>query len=171
MGRKADERRSQTRHIVPLRERRHLEHPKTTTSSHPTSTSRCSPATWVKPGTGCARLGGHQEGYVRPDYPGKRPGVYVEKLLAEGKGPMLWWVLACNPIQTAPAARTVLDVIQERGKESQRRPRPGRFDRRSCQARGLSRGRRRFVRRGRGHLSDAGGPARPRRVPAQLNSS
>jgi arsenite oxidase large subunit len=70
-----------------------------------------------KPGTGCARLGGHQEGYVRPDYPGKRPGVYVEKLLAEGKGPMLWWVLACNPIQTAPAARTVLDVIQQRGKK------------------------------------------------------
>ena len=47
-----------------------------------------------KPGTGCARLGGHQEGYVRPDYPGKRPGVYVEKLLAEGKGPKLWWTIA-----------------------------------------------------------------------------
>jgi arsenite oxidase large subunit len=69
-----------------------------------------------KPGTGCARLGGHQEGYVRPDYPGKRPGVYVEKLLAEGQGPKLWWVIACNPIQTAPNAFSVLKFIQERGR-------------------------------------------------------
>ena len=70
-----------------------------------------------KPGTGCARLGGHQEGYVRPDYPGKRPGVYVEKLLAEGKGPKLWWVIGCNPIQTAPNAFSVLKFVQERGKK------------------------------------------------------
>lgn len=68
-----------------------------------------------KPGTGCARLGGHQEGYVRPDYPGKRPGVYVEKLLAEGKGPKLWWTIACNPVQTAPDASSVLKYMTERG--------------------------------------------------------
>ncbi len=37
-------------------------------------------------GGGCVRLGGHQEGYVRPDYPGGRPAPYVDKLLIEGKG-------------------------------------------------------------------------------------
>jgi arsenite oxidase large subunit len=68
-----------------------------------------------KPGTGCARLGGHQEGYVRPDYPGKRPGVYVEKLLAEGKGPKLWWTIGCNPVQTAPDSSSVLRYMIERG--------------------------------------------------------
>jgi arsenite oxidase large subunit len=68
-----------------------------------------------KPGTGCARLGGHQEGYVRPDYPGKRPGVYVEKLLAEGKGPKLWWTIGCNPVQTAPNSSSVLKYMVERG--------------------------------------------------------
>jgi arsenite oxidase large subunit len=39
-----------------------------------------------RPGGGCVRLGGHQEGYVRPDYPGSRPAVYVDKLLMEGGG-------------------------------------------------------------------------------------
>lgn len=68
-----------------------------------------------KPGTGCARLGGHQEGYARPDYPGKRPGVYVEKLLAEGRGPKLWWTIGCNPIQTAPNSSSVLKYMVERG--------------------------------------------------------
>ncbi len=37
-------------------------------------------------GGGCVRLGGHQEGYVRPAYPGGRPAPYVDKLLIEGKG-------------------------------------------------------------------------------------
>jgi arsenite oxidase large subunit len=39
-----------------------------------------------RPGGGCVRLGGHQEGYTRPDYPGGRPAVYVDQLLIEGKG-------------------------------------------------------------------------------------
>ena len=37
-------------------------------------------------GGGVVRLGGHQEGYVRPDYPGPRPAPYIDKLLIEGKG-------------------------------------------------------------------------------------
>ena len=36
-------------------------------------------------GGGCVRMGGHQEGYVRPDYPGPRPAPYIDKLLIEGK--------------------------------------------------------------------------------------
>ena len=39
-----------------------------------------------RPGGGCVRMGGHQEGYVRPDYPGPRPAPYIDKLLIEGKG-------------------------------------------------------------------------------------
>ena len=37
-------------------------------------------------GGGVVRLGGHQEGYVRPDYPGPRPAPYIDQLLIEGKG-------------------------------------------------------------------------------------
>ena len=37
-------------------------------------------------GGGVVRMGGHQEGYVRPDYPGPRPAPYIDKLLIEGKG-------------------------------------------------------------------------------------
>jgi arsenite oxidase large subunit len=39
-----------------------------------------------RPGGGCVRLGGHQEGYVRPDYPGGRPAVYIDQLLISGGG-------------------------------------------------------------------------------------
>ena len=35
-------------------------------------------------GGGVVRLGGHQEGYVRPDYPGPRPAPYVDQLLIDG---------------------------------------------------------------------------------------
>jgi arsenite oxidase large subunit len=39
-----------------------------------------------RPGGGCVRLGGHQEGYVRPDYPGGKPAPYVDQLLISGHG-------------------------------------------------------------------------------------
>ncbi len=39
-----------------------------------------------RPGGGCVRMGGHQEGYSRPDYPGGRPGPYVDQLLISGQG-------------------------------------------------------------------------------------
>jgi arsenite oxidase large subunit len=39
-----------------------------------------------RPGGGCVRMGGHQEGYSRPDYPGPRPAPYVDELLISGKG-------------------------------------------------------------------------------------
>jgi arsenite oxidase large subunit len=38
------------------------------------------------PGGGCVRLGGHQEGYSRPDYPGGKPAPYVDQLLIGGQG-------------------------------------------------------------------------------------
>jgi arsenite oxidase large subunit len=39
-----------------------------------------------RPGGGCVRMGGHQEGYVRPDYPGPRPAFYIDQMLISGKG-------------------------------------------------------------------------------------
>ncbi|HVZ52776.1 MAG TPA: arsenate reductase (azurin) large subunit [Pseudolabrys sp.] len=39
-----------------------------------------------RPGGGCVRMGGHQEGYSRPDYPGPRPAYYIDRLLIGGKG-------------------------------------------------------------------------------------
>ena len=81
------------------------------------STWRCLPEIWGKPGTGCSRLGGHQEGYVRPDYPGKRPGVDVERLIEQGKGPQLYWMIGCNPIQTAPNSAAVLKFLGDRAKK------------------------------------------------------
>jgi arsenite oxidase large subunit len=43
--------------------------------------------------------------------------VYVEKLLAEGNGPKLWWLIGCNPIQTAPNSKAVLDLLVTRGRK------------------------------------------------------
>ena len=40
-----------------------------------------------RPGGGCVRMGGHQEGYSRPsDAHVGKPAAYVDKLLIEGKG-------------------------------------------------------------------------------------
>jgi len=39
-----------------------------------------------RPGGGCVRMGGHQEGYSRPDYPGPKPAPYIDQLLISGKG-------------------------------------------------------------------------------------
>lgn len=51
-----------------------------------------------KPGTGCGRLGGHQEGYSRPGYPGKRPPVNVDEVAIKGGGSKVFWVAGCNPV-------------------------------------------------------------------------
>ena len=52
-----------------------------------------------RPGGGCVRMGGHQEGYVRPDYPGPRPASYIDKMLLGGKGGVhhIW---ACDHYKT-----------------------------------------------------------------------
>ena len=39
-----------------------------------------------RPGGGCVRMGGHQEGYSRPDYPGPKPAPYIDQLILERKG-------------------------------------------------------------------------------------
>jgi arsenite oxidase large subunit len=53
-----------------------------------------------RPGGGCVRMGGHQEGYSRPpDAHVGRPAAYVDKLLMEGKGGVhhIW---ACDHYKT-----------------------------------------------------------------------
>jgi arsenite oxidase large subunit len=52
-----------------------------------------------RPGGGCVRMGGHQEGYSRPDYPGPRPAPYIDQLLISGKGGVhhIW---ACDHYKT-----------------------------------------------------------------------
>ena len=49
-------------------------------------------------GTGCVRMGGHQEGYTRPPYPGTGK-IFIDEELMKGKGKMLTaW--GCNNFQT-----------------------------------------------------------------------
>ncbi len=50
-------------------------------------------------GTGVVRMGGHQEGYARPPYPGSRPAIYVDREIIAGKGKMMtYW--GVNTFQT-----------------------------------------------------------------------
>ncbi|MFT2095135.1 arsenate reductase (azurin) large subunit [Acidiphilium multivorum] len=53
-----------------------------------------------RPGTGTGRVGGHQEGYARPDYPGPKPPPDVDKFVQDGKG-KTFWIIGCNPYLTA----------------------------------------------------------------------
>jgi arsenite oxidase large subunit len=65
------------------------------------------------PGGGCVRMGGHQEGYVRPDYPGGRPAPYVDQLLISGKGGVhhIW---ACDNYKTTLNALEFKNVYKRR---------------------------------------------------------
>lgn len=68
-----------------------------------------------KPGTGCGRLGGHQEGYTRPSYKGPRPAPYVDDLLSQGQG-SVFYVAGCNPAVTTLNAQRMREILQTRGK-------------------------------------------------------
>jgi len=67
-----------------------------------------------RPGGGCVRMGGHQEGYVRPsDAFIGRPAPYVDKLLIEGKGGV-HHVWACDHYKTTLNAMEFKRVYKER---------------------------------------------------------
>jgi arsenite oxidase large subunit len=66
-----------------------------------------------RPGGGCVRQGGHQEGYVRPDYPGGRPAVYVDQLLIGGKGG-IHQVWGCDHYKTTLNALQFKNVYKRR---------------------------------------------------------
>jgi arsenite oxidase large subunit len=67
-----------------------------------------------RPGGGVVRLGGHQEGYVRPsDAHVGRPAAYVDKLLIEGRGGIhhIW---ACDHYKTTLNAHKFKQVYKRR---------------------------------------------------------
>ncbi len=66
-----------------------------------------------RPGTGCSRLGGHQEGYSRPPYPGKRPGIYVDKHLKNGDF-KVFWVGGCDPATTTLDSQEMRATLEKR---------------------------------------------------------
>jgi len=49
-------------------------------------------------GTGVCRMGGHQEGYVRPPYPGDKK-IYIDQELIAGRG-LMYTLWGTNPFQT-----------------------------------------------------------------------
>ncbi len=67
-----------------------------------------------KPGTGVSRLGGHQEGYVRPPYPGGRPALNVDEALRRGEV-KAFWIGGCNPVLTTSRAAAIEATLKERG--------------------------------------------------------
>lgn len=67
-----------------------------------------------KPGTGCSRLGGHQEAYVRPPYPGGRPALNVDEAVRRGEC-KVYWVAGCNPLLTTLRAEAMEGAFKERG--------------------------------------------------------
>lgn len=67
-----------------------------------------------KPGTGVSRLGGHQEGYVRPPYPGGRPALNVDEALRRGEV-KAFWIGGCNPVLTTSRASAIEATLKERG--------------------------------------------------------
>ena len=64
-------------------------------------------------GTGVVRMGGHQEGYCRPPYPGGRPAVNVDEEIMRGNGRMLT-VWACNAFQTTLNAEEYRKEVMRR---------------------------------------------------------
>ncbi len=67
-----------------------------------------------RPGGGCVRMGGHQEGYSRPsDAHVGKPAAYVDKLLIEGKGGVhhIW---ACDHYKTTLNALEFKQVYKKR---------------------------------------------------------
>jgi arsenite oxidase large subunit len=67
-----------------------------------------------KPGTGCSRMGGHQEGYVRPPYPGGRPALNVDEAVRRGEV-KVYWVGGCNPVLTTLNAAAMEAEFRDRG--------------------------------------------------------
>ncbi len=67
-----------------------------------------------KPGTGISRLGGHQEAYVRPPYPGGRPALNIDEAMRRGEI-KCFWVGGCNPVLTTLRAEAFEDALKERG--------------------------------------------------------
>jgi arsenite oxidase large subunit len=66
-----------------------------------------------KPGTGVSRLGGHQEAYVRPAYPGGRPALNVDEAMRRGEI-KCFWIGGCNPVLTTLRAEAFESALKSR---------------------------------------------------------
>jgi arsenite oxidase large subunit len=73
-----------------------------------------------RPGAGCVRMGGHQEGYSRPsDAHVGRPAAYVDKLLIEGKGGVhhIWgcdhYKTTLNALKFKQAYKKSTDLVKD----------------------------------------------------------
>lgn len=64
-------------------------------------------------GTGVSRMGGHQEGYARPPYPGPRPAPFIDHEIMQNRGRMLT-VWGCNAFQTTINADSYKAAIHRR---------------------------------------------------------
>ena len=65
-------------------------------------------------GTGVCRLGGHQEGYARPPYPGDKK-IYIDQEVINGKG-LMYTLWGTNPFQTTLNAGQHRAVLSKRAK-------------------------------------------------------
>ena len=63
-------------------------------------------------GTGCVRMGGHQEGYTRPPYPGDKK-IYVDQEIIQGRGRTLT-LWGCNSFQTTLNAENYREAVLRR---------------------------------------------------------
>ncbi|MDN7681624.1 arsenate reductase (azurin) large subunit [Burkholderia cenocepacia] len=63
-------------------------------------------------GTGVVRMGGHQEGYARPPYPGDRK-IYVDQEIISGKG-LMYTVWGTNPFQSTLNAEEHQAAVRRR---------------------------------------------------------
>jgi len=65
-------------------------------------------------GTGVCRMGGHQEGYARPPYPGKTK-VYIDQEIIKGRG-LMYTLWGTNPFQTTVNAEEHRMALSRRAK-------------------------------------------------------
>lgn len=63
-------------------------------------------------GTGIARMGGHQEGYTRPPYPGDKK-IYIDQEVIQGRG-LMYTIWGTNPFQTTNNAEQHREVLTRR---------------------------------------------------------
>ncbi len=63
-------------------------------------------------GTGVCRMGGHQEGYTRPPYPGDRK-IYIDQEVIQGRG-LMYTLWGTNPFQTTLNAEQHRLVLRKR---------------------------------------------------------
>lgn len=63
-------------------------------------------------GTGVCRMGGHQEGYARPAYPGDKK-IYIDQEVIAGRG-LMYTLWGTNPFQTAPNAEQHRSALRKR---------------------------------------------------------